>query len=105
MSFARAMRRGEALNARFGVNGSQYDWRSFGITVRCATDIGPLPCRSATRLLPTARFRIARKMAEKTNKLTARLPRGFADRGAVELAAARAMLERIRVVYERYGFE
>jgi histidyl-tRNA synthetase len=44
-------------------------------------------------------------MSEKTNKLTARLPRGFADRGAAEISATRSMLERIRAVYERYGFE
>jgi histidyl-tRNA synthetase len=44
-------------------------------------------------------------MAEKTNKLRARLPRGLADRSAAEIAATRRMLERIRTVYERYGFE
>jgi histidyl-tRNA synthetase len=44
-------------------------------------------------------------MAEKTNKLKARLPRGLADRSAAEIAATRRMLERIRTVYERYGFE
>jgi histidyl-tRNA synthetase len=39
-------------------------------------------------------------------KLTdARLPRGLADRGPAELAAERRMLETIRGVYERYGFE
>jgi histidyl-tRNA synthetase len=42
---------------------------------------------------------------DKTNKLKARLPRGFADRGPAEIAATRRMLERIRAVYERYGFE
>src|SRR2546421_5086230 len=42
---------------------------------------------------------------EKTNKLKARLPRGFADRGAAEIAATRQMIETIRQVYERYGFE
>src|SRR5256714_12204360 len=42
---------------------------------------------------------------EKTNKLKARLPRGFADRGAAEIAATRRMIEAIRAVYERYGFE
>src|SRR3954469_20699236 len=42
---------------------------------------------------------------EKSNKLKARLPRGFADRGAAEIAATRRMLETIRRVYERYGFE
>src|SRR5204862_6729617 len=39
------------------------------------------------------------------NKLKARLPRGFADRGAAEIAATRRMIEAIRAVYERYGFE
>src|SRR5205814_873658 len=42
---------------------------------------------------------------EKTNRLKARLPRGFADRGAAEIAATRRMLDTIRAVYERYGFE
>jgi histidyl-tRNA synthetase len=46
-------------------------------------------------------------MAEKRkdNKLKARLPRGFEDRGPVEIAATRRMIETIRRVYERYGFE
>jgi histidyl-tRNA synthetase len=46
-------------------------------------------------------------MAEKnkTNKLKARLPRGLADRTPAEIAATREMIEKIRVVYERYGFE
>jgi histidyl-tRNA synthetase len=44
-------------------------------------------------------------MAEKTNKLKARLPRGLADRSAAEIAATRRMLDLIRTVYERYGFE
>jgi histidyl-tRNA synthetase len=43
--------------------------------------------------------------AKKPQKLRARLPRGFADRGAAEIAATREMTERIRAVYERYGFE
>ncbi|MGB7102211.1 MAG: histidine--tRNA ligase [Xanthobacteraceae bacterium] len=41
----------------------------------------------------------------KPNKLKARLPRGLADRGPAEIAATRAMIEKIRVVYERYGFD
>jgi histidyl-tRNA synthetase len=41
----------------------------------------------------------------KTNKLRARLPRGLADRGTTEIAATRRMLDRIRQVCERYGFE
>src|SRR6516225_4666035 len=43
--------------------------------------------------------------APKSNKLKARLPRGLADRAPAEIAATRAMLDKIRVVYERYGFE
>src|SRR5438067_3792619 len=39
------------------------------------------------------------------NRLKARLPRGLADRGAAEIAATRRMIEAIRAVYERYGFE
>jgi histidyl-tRNA synthetase len=53
-------------------------------------------------LLPT------RPMADKPKKpqkLKARLPRGLADRGPAEIAATRAMVEKIREVYERYGFE
>src|SRR5258707_12467167 len=41
----------------------------------------------------------------KSNKLKARLPRGLADRGPAEIAATRRMLDTIRRVYERYGFE
>ena len=47
-------------------------------------------------------------MDEKTgraNRLKARLPRGLADRGAAEIGATRRMLETIRQVFERYGFE
>jgi histidyl-tRNA synthetase len=46
-------------------------------------------------------------MAEKRkdSKLKARLPRGFEDRGPIEIAATRRMIETIRQVYERYGFE
>ena len=46
-------------------------------------------------------------MADKSesNKLKARLPRGLGDRGPAEIAATRRMLETIRAVYERYGFE
>jgi histidyl-tRNA synthetase len=47
-------------------------------------------------------------MADKPNKpqkLKARLPRGLADRGPAEVGATRDMVEVIRVVFERYGFE
>src|ERR1700716_1971310 len=42
---------------------------------------------------------------DKSNKPKARLPRGLADRGPAEIAATRRMLDTIRGVYERYGFE
>lgn len=38
-------------------------------------------------------------------KPKARLPRGLVDRHGAELSATRAMLEKIRAVYELYGFE
>ena len=41
----------------------------------------------------------------KPQKLKARLPRGLADRGPAEIAATRHMVEQIRLVFERYGFE
>jgi histidyl-tRNA synthetase len=41
----------------------------------------------------------------KTNRLKARLPRGLSDRGPAEIAATRRMIDTIRAVYERYGFE
>jgi histidyl-tRNA synthetase len=40
-----------------------------------------------------------------SNKLKARLPRGLFDRTPAEIAATRRMLETIRTVYERFGFE
>ena len=48
------------------------------------------------------------QMAEKPKKpqkLRARLPRGLEDRGPAAIAATRQMVEKIREVYERYGFE
>ncbi|MCC8965309.1 histidine--tRNA ligase [Bradyrhizobium sp. Pear76] len=47
-------------------------------------------------------------MAEKSKKpqkLKARLPRGLEDRGPAAINATRAMVEKIRAVYELYGFE
>jgi histidyl-tRNA synthetase len=38
-------------------------------------------------------------------KLKARLPRGFADRGPADVRATEAMLAKIREIYELYGFE
>jgi len=48
---------------------------------------------------------MADQKSGKLQKLIARLPRGLADRGPAEIAATRAMVETIRVVFERYGFE
>ncbi|MBN9600946.1 MAG: histidine--tRNA ligase [Afipia sp.] len=45
------------------------------------------------------------KKLKKPQKLKARLPRGLVDRTPSEIAATRAMVETIRAVYERYGFE
>ena len=42
---------------------------------------------------------------KKKSKLKARLPRGLSDRGPAEIDATRRMIEKIREVYERYGFE
>src|SRR6187431_3730235 len=42
---------------------------------------------------------------KKPQKLRARLPRGLEDRGPAAIAATRQMVEKIREVYERYGFE
>ena len=43
--------------------------------------------------------------SKKPQKLKARLPRGLADRGPAEIAATRTMVETIRTVFERYGFD
>src|SRR5262249_8964689 len=42
---------------------------------------------------------------KKPQKLKARLPRGLEDRGPAAISATRAMVEKIREVFERYGFE
>ncbi|MGA8903309.1 ATP phosphoribosyltransferase regulatory subunit, partial [Bradyrhizobium sp.] len=42
---------------------------------------------------------------QKPQKLKARLPRGLEDRGPAAINATRVMVEKIREVYERYGFE
>jgi histidyl-tRNA synthetase len=59
--------------------------------------------------LPTLRLLLPTPpMAEKPKKpqkLKARLPRGLEDRGPAAIAATRRMVEKIREVFERYGFE
>jgi histidyl-tRNA synthetase len=42
---------------------------------------------------------------KKPQKLRARLPRGLEDRGPAAINATRAMVDKIRDVYELYGFE
>ncbi|WGS21951.1 MULTISPECIES: histidine--tRNA ligase [unclassified Bradyrhizobium] len=42
---------------------------------------------------------------KKPQKLKARLPRGLEDRGPAAISATRQMVEKIRAVYELYGFE
>ncbi|MGN6516962.1 MAG: histidine--tRNA ligase [Rhizomicrobium sp.] len=42
---------------------------------------------------------------QKPSRPKARLPRGFRDRTAHEIARERAVLDKIRAVYESYGFE
>ena len=44
-------------------------------------------------------------MSEKTKLITPRLPRGFEDRTPGEIAAVGAMIDKIKAVYERYGFD
>jgi histidyl-tRNA synthetase len=43
--------------------------------------------------------------SKKPQKLRARLPRGFVDRSAADIRAANEMVEKIRTVYEHYGFD
>ena len=42
---------------------------------------------------------------QKSQKLKARLPRGFVDRSAADIHATNEMIQKIREVYERYGFD
>ncbi|TJW16754.1 MAG: histidine--tRNA ligase [Mesorhizobium sp.] len=44
-------------------------------------------------------------MADKSEKMKARLPRGLVDRGADDIRAVEKMMATIRGVYELYGFE
>src|SRR5579884_3812130 len=62
----------------------------------------PLTCSPAPSLIPTL---LMADKSHKSNRLKARLPRGLADRTPAEIAATRRMIEKIRAVYELYGFE
>lgn len=44
-------------------------------------------------------------MANKADRVKARLPRGFVDRHPADIRAVEEMVAKIRSVYERYGFE
>jgi histidyl-tRNA synthetase len=44
-------------------------------------------------------------MADKSEKMKARLPRGLVDRSAEDIRAVDQMMGKIRAVYELYGFE
>ena len=44
-------------------------------------------------------------MADKADRMKARLPRGFADRHSADIRAVDAMMGEIKKVYELYGFE
>jgi histidyl-tRNA synthetase len=48
---------------------------------------------------------MSQQKSDKTNRPKARVPRGFTDRHAENLAATERMLAAIRETYERYGFE
>jgi histidyl-tRNA synthetase len=62
--------------------------------------------RTRKRLTPFGKASMVDQNKSKdTNRLKARLPRGLMDRAPAEIAATRTMLETIRKVYERYGFE
>ncbi|MCB1477743.1 MAG: ATP phosphoribosyltransferase regulatory subunit, partial [Rhodobiaceae bacterium] len=43
--------------------------------------------------------------AKKQRRVAARLPRGFVDRSASDLLVSRVMLDKVREVFERYGFD
>jgi histidyl-tRNA synthetase len=44
-------------------------------------------------------------MADKSQKMLARLPRGLSDRSADDIRATEKMTAKIREVFELYGFE
>jgi histidyl-tRNA synthetase len=55
--------------------------------------------------VPRPRKTIMSDKKQKTQKLKARLPRGFGDRTATDIHATNEMIAKIREVYERYGFD
>jgi histidyl-tRNA synthetase len=83
------------------------------LTRNSLREFRPLPAKERGevgegRLPPSAVAGTTPPMADKPKKpqkLKARLPRGLEDRGPAAIAATRQMVEKIREVYERYGFE
>jgi histidyl-tRNA synthetase len=57
------------------------------------------------RSLSTTRQATTTTMADKTEKMKARLPRGFVDRSPDDIRAVEKMMAAIRDVFELYGFE
>src|SRR3954454_5290211 len=74
------------------------------MTKEGTTATTPLTAMRTVNIAADSRYAMAEK-SDKSNKLKARLPRGLADRSVAEIAATRRMVEQIRAVYERYGFE
>src|SRR5262245_31313707 len=121
MSLARAISRGRPLKARFAVNGIQKASRSLGTAVvaevfcawamaisllgrrRVDYPLSRIMTKEGVADTNALNFQARRtvRMADKSNKLKARKPRGLEDRGPAEIAATRRMVETIRQVYER----
>jgi histidyl-tRNA synthetase len=73
--------------------------------VRSAPSSLPLAPSPAPRYHAPDPFPTGSKPMSKADKLKARAPRGFVDRGPADLAATESMLRAIRETYELYGFE
>src|SRR4051812_27562264 len=70
------------------------------------TALPPLGASVRTRAPPNPRISASEiLMADKSDKMKARLPRGFVDRSAEDVRAADRMMATIRGVFELYGFE
>ncbi len=67
--------------------------------------LGHARCTKYTTTVHSTSDKSDDDMAEKTEKMKARQPRGFADRSADDIRAVEKMMAKIREVYELYGFE
>jgi hypothetical protein len=91
----------EALAAQVPTCGSSAVWRPIATTTWTRWW-----GRRFAALPPAGNRMNGRAMAnDRTGKVSARLPRGFGDRGPADIAATETMLAGIREVYELYGFE